>query len=188
MAYDKVVDSTELDAGLSAVADAIREKSGESERLVFPGGFVSAIMEISTGGNSGGAVSGEVHDVSIAADVNNGSVPLVTGSEFAVKNYTKDGFMAVLINPNPPSASSGTMLSIVHGNCNLGSSNVSHYGYYASANGTMSVSGTKITTKIKEAADGIVLYVSAGAVWVQTAYSTTLPAGNYKLVLLCFDI
>lgn len=188
MAYDKVVDSTELDAGLSAVADEIRKKNGKSERLVFPGGFVSAIMEITAGESSGGAVRGETHDVSLSSDVSNGSMPLVSGSEFAAENYTKDGFVAVLINTNPPSASSGTILSIVHGNWNLGSSNVSHYGYYASANGTMSVSGTKITTKIKEAASGNVLYVSAGAVWVQTAYSIKLPAGNYKLVLLCFDI
>lgn len=185
MAYDKVVDSAKLNTNLASVANAIREKSGASGTLVFPDGFISAIAQIAVGG---GAVSGEVHDVSLPGDVNNGSMPVVIGSEFVAENYTKDGFMAVLFNTNPPSASSGTMFSIVQGNLNLGSSNVAHYGYYASASGAMSVSATKISTKMKEEASGNTLYVNSGAVYVRTAYSTILPAGNYKLVLLCFDI
>ena len=46
MAYDKVVDSAVLDAGLTSVADAIREKGGTSASLSFPQGFVDAIEEI----------------------------------------------------------------------------------------------------------------------------------------------
>lgn len=49
MAYDKVVDSTILDSGLSSIANSIREKAGTDEALVFPNGFVSAIDEISIG-------------------------------------------------------------------------------------------------------------------------------------------
>lgn len=55
MAYDKVVDSTVLDAGLTSVANAIRQKGGTSAALTFPQGFVDAIGEIS-GGEGGIAV------------------------------------------------------------------------------------------------------------------------------------
>lgn len=53
MAVDKLVDSTQLDADLTSVADAIRTKGGTSASLAFPSGFVSAINAIPTGG--GGA-------------------------------------------------------------------------------------------------------------------------------------
>ena len=50
MAYDKIVDSAVLDAGLTSVADAIRQKGGTSATLAFPQGFVDAIGNISGGG------------------------------------------------------------------------------------------------------------------------------------------
>lgn len=50
MGYDKVVDSTQLDADLTTVANAIRAKSGGSDSLAFPSGFVSEIGNISGGG------------------------------------------------------------------------------------------------------------------------------------------
>jgi hypothetical protein len=53
MAFDKAVDSAVLDANLKTVADAIREKAGTSDSLVFPTGFAEAIAGIQAGG--GGA-------------------------------------------------------------------------------------------------------------------------------------
>ena len=50
MSVDKLVDSTQLDADLTSVANAIRTKGGTSASLAFPSGFVSAINAISTGG------------------------------------------------------------------------------------------------------------------------------------------
>ena len=50
MAVDKLVDSAQLDADLTSVADAIRTKGGTSASLAFPAGFVSAIGDISAGG------------------------------------------------------------------------------------------------------------------------------------------
>ena len=50
MAVDRSVDSAQLDAALSAVADAIRSKGGTSAQLSFPAGFVQAIDAIPTGG------------------------------------------------------------------------------------------------------------------------------------------
>lgn len=53
MALDKVIDSAALDAGMTAVADAIRAKAGTTEPLSWPDGFITAINGIETGG--GGA-------------------------------------------------------------------------------------------------------------------------------------
>ena len=50
MAVDKLVDSTQLDADLTSVANAIRAKSGGSGSLAFPAGFVTEIGNISGGG------------------------------------------------------------------------------------------------------------------------------------------
>lgn len=49
MSADKLVDSTQLDADLTSVANAIRAKSGGSSQLAFPAGFVSEIGNISAG-------------------------------------------------------------------------------------------------------------------------------------------
>lgn len=53
MSVDKLVDSTQLDADLTSVANAIRTKGGTSASLAFPADFVSAIAAIPTGGGSG---------------------------------------------------------------------------------------------------------------------------------------
>lgn len=52
MAVDKLVDSTQLDADLTSVANAIRTKGGTSAQLAFPADFISAIGAIPTGGGS----------------------------------------------------------------------------------------------------------------------------------------
>lgn len=52
MAVDKLVDSTQLDADLTAVANAIRTKGGTSAQMAFPAGFVSAVEAIETGGGA----------------------------------------------------------------------------------------------------------------------------------------
>ena len=52
MSVDKLVDSAQLDADLTSVANAIRTKGGTSASLAFPAEFVSAIAAIPTGGGS----------------------------------------------------------------------------------------------------------------------------------------
>lgn len=49
MAVDKLVDSTQLDADLTSVANAIRTKGGTSAQMAFPAGFVSAVNAIPQG-------------------------------------------------------------------------------------------------------------------------------------------
>lgn len=53
MAYDKVVDSAVLDAGLTKIADAIRAKDGTADNMEFPDGFASLIESIKAGGGGG---------------------------------------------------------------------------------------------------------------------------------------
>lgn len=52
MAYDKVVDSSVLNAGLKSIADAIRAKAGTSGNLEFPTAMAEAIAAIEAGGES----------------------------------------------------------------------------------------------------------------------------------------
>lgn len=72
MAYDKVVDSSVLDAGLKAIADAIREKGGTSDNLAFPQAMAEAISAISTGGGS----------------MIGGTAPVITGEFTAAEDIT----------------------------------------------------------------------------------------------------
>lgn len=72
MAVDKLVDSAQLDADLTAVANAIRTKGGTSAALAFPNGFVDAIDAIETGG--GGAL--QSGSFTLATDSNTFSVEL----------------------------------------------------------------------------------------------------------------
>lgn len=55
MAVDKLVDSAQLDADLTSVANAIRTKGGTSASLAFPTGFVSAVEAIPSGGGGDSA-------------------------------------------------------------------------------------------------------------------------------------
>lgn len=88
MAYDKAVDSAQLDADLTAVADAIRTKGGTDAQLVFSSGFVSAVQAIETGGGNGVDVvmtSTITNAEELRAAIAAGSG--VTQFAFAVKSY-----------------------------------------------------------------------------------------------------
>lgn len=82
MEYDKVVDSAALDTQLTSIADAIRAKTGGSNSLVFPDGFLQAIAAIQAGGGGGSAkiATGTVipaNDESITIEHGLGEVPNV---------------------------------------------------------------------------------------------------------------
>ena len=59
MAYDKVVDSAALDTQLASIADEIRAKTGGTDLLAFPDGFLQAIAAIEAGGGGGNFTTGE---------------------------------------------------------------------------------------------------------------------------------
>ena len=80
MALDKLVDSTQLDADLTSVANAIRTKGGTSASLAFPADFVTAIGNIQTGG--GGRPEANENDV-VLIDFDGRILYSYTAAEFA---------------------------------------------------------------------------------------------------------
>lgn len=190
MAYDKVVDSAELDAGLAAVANAIRSKTGETDSLIFPGGFVAAIAEIVTGGSSNGAVIGEIHDITIETDLQSAEQMLLFQNEFVAANYLKTGFMVLLVQTEPSAATTNRLYSVVQGNVNLGSSNDPVYGYFVKG-GYGTVASSAIKKNITAEMDSSTTRFrtdDVGSLFVYAASGNILSAGNYKLVLLSMSI
>ena len=81
MALDKLVDSTQLNADLTSIANAIRAAGGTSAELAFPADFVSAIAAIAAGGGleydmgTYTPASNTLANASIAVPHNLGSAP-----------------------------------------------------------------------------------------------------------------
>lgn len=83
MAVDKLVDSSQLDADLTNVADAIRTKGGTSASLAFPAGFVNAIENFESGNGCYSADS--------VASRNAGNYTDIELTVSAIKNYAFTG-------------------------------------------------------------------------------------------------
>ena len=94
MAFDKVVDSAALDAGMKSVADAIRAKTGTTDLLAWPDGFKAAVEGIQTGGGQA-FQCGTV----VSADGTNLVVPCTLDNILIVRKYvTSTSNMAYLLN------------------------------------------------------------------------------------------
>ncbi len=108
MGYDKVVDSTQLDADLLSVANAIRTKGGTSASLAFPAEFVSAIESIRgglnyhletvecTAYNNGPYVTRQFDDFILLAEFNTKPTEMPTNTEtyLICYIYINDNFVA----------------------------------------------------------------------------------------------
>lgn len=100
MSVDKLVDSTALDTSLTAIADAIRAKTGGSSQLVFPIQFVSEIGNISSGGFTPDEFNKKLisGDIKLTDTVNTyrfNNMKLITGLEFEAgtdKSIANNGF------------------------------------------------------------------------------------------------
>lgn len=124
MAVDKLVDSTQLDADLTSVANAIRAKSGGSNSLAFPSEFITEIASIPTGGSvqidalsvtqngtytapSGHAYSPVTVNVGGSAEVVSMSDPVrfFDYDGTLVHSYSASDFQALTAMPSNPSHS-----------------------------------------------------------------------------------
>lgn len=94
MAIDKAVDSTQLNADLTSIANAIRTKGETSAPLAFPNGFISAIQDMQTGGvtvvetqdTKGGKIieiSGDATKVEPITITENGITTAPTGTAYS---------------------------------------------------------------------------------------------------------
>lgn len=77
---------------LKAVADAIREKGGTSDPLVYPDGFVTAIGNIQTGG--GGGAGFKVTFPATATDWNKANLCMVLLADGTYVNGTEYSFIS----------------------------------------------------------------------------------------------
>lgn len=87
MAVDKLVDSTELDNGLTTIADAIRTKGGTSALLAFPDGMAQAVADIPTGITPTGNIN--ITDTNVT-DVTNYATAQVVDADLIASNI-KEG-------------------------------------------------------------------------------------------------
>lgn len=87
MALDKLVDSAQLDADLTTVADAIRTKGGTSAPLAFPDGMAQAIDDIETGITPSGTIN--ITDTNVT-DVTNYATAQVVDADLIASNIKKD--------------------------------------------------------------------------------------------------
>lgn len=111
MAVDKLVDSTQLDADLTSVANAIRAKGGTSASLAFPADFVSAIAAIPTGGGSSAETGSFVATTS----------DTLTISVTSLHNYLavwKDGWtLGQSLSDNPYGANKKLCMFVISPDC-----------------------------------------------------------------------
>lgn len=111
MSIDKAVDSTQLDADLTSVANAIRTKGGTSASLAFPADFVSAIAAIPTGGGSSAETGSFVATTS----------DTLTISVTSLHNYLavwKDGWtLGQSLSDNPYGANKKLCMFVISPDC-----------------------------------------------------------------------
>lgn len=187
MAYDKVIDSSVLDANLTSVANAIRSKGGTSASLAFPAGFINAISRMETG-----KVTTEVHDITIASDLGNGKASenrLLTSNAFVKEHYAEDGFAVIWIPKTPiPLTAATVMHGAYHGNKNIGANNNVLYGFAYKSNSASAMGYAAMNVKVN--GDGYNLSFrakSTGNLDMYVGSNLILKAGTYRLVLLCWE-
>lgn len=167
MAYDKAVDSAVLDAGLTAIANAIREKGGTSDPIAFDA-MANAIAAIEAGGGGSGTGSGYATGTyTVASDITIGmgiskALKIDTGlSEVKFFAFTRNQKVS---NPSNYELISGIWVynngdyygiryqKSTSSNTAMYSQNINNEytgnAFYNEGNGVMSISGCSTSAKI----------------------------------------
>lgn len=180
MSVDKLVDSTQLDADLTSVANAIRTKGGTSASLAFPADFVSAIGDIPGGGGNSGA---EITEITLAAKPSTTvSIPHTLGK---VPTYV---MIALKNNEKLESGADRYRIALAFANINVGATD-----FNTSTSGTVDGQPAYIarinnnSAMYTSAQFGSNSIITADASNVYVAYKTTLAghlgATTYKVVI-----
>ena len=169
MALAKVVDSAELDADMTAVADAIRAKAGTTEPLAWPDGFKAAIEAISGGGGTGLAY--DMGEFVLEADTT--AIPAI----YIAHNLgEKPGFILVwtddYVGVTNPDETNATCLGFVWFNQIMGLENW----FTSSAKGE----GTTVTFAQSKAKDGMNAVKPTSSSY--TLISSEVSSESFKIV------
>lgn len=129
MAYDKVVDSAVLDAGLKQIADAIREKGGTSDNLAFPQAMADAIAAIEAGGGGGGGLD-FLNEVFNSTEIQAGTCTIAETSASATTfafdkpfNAKPNYYLIFEISPPPDVTQSRVIMNMAYSGKNNTSKN-----------------------------------------------------------------
>ena len=175
MADYKVVDTDQLDADLTTVANAIRTATGATGSLAFPAGFESALQ--------GMKIIYEFHTVTIASTLNGtGLKTLLSGNSFVKKYYNSNDFFVILLSNTLPAAT-GAVSFIFHGNKAIGAAYEGISFRYSSASAVGSqplnapINGEGYSNHLRVTSEGnLNLYLGDA--------SFNLQAGTYTIILL----
>lgn len=140
----------------------------------------------------GGKVTTEVHEVTFASDLGNGTntdKAILTGNAFVKENYAKNGFAAMLIPVTPhPMTAASVSHGFYHGNLNIGASDAARYGFQYSSNSATNLGFLGMTAKISATNYNTCFRArSNGNLNIYVASNRRLPAGTYTLILLCWE-
>lgn len=126
MSVDKLVDSTQLDADLTSVANAIRAKSGTSSMLLFPTDFISQISLIPS-------VRLKTYKKVTFTQTATLASPLTVSLEPGLTNY----YILVLIDTRPNAPDSSEYIALQWQMFNLPGYGQSYTGMILRPNGTI---------------------------------------------------
>lgn len=112
MAMDKAVDSAQLNADLTTVADAIRTKGGTDAQLAFPDGFVSAVQAIE-GAPDLNIVVTAVKNAAVTATKGTESVSGTAGSNDGVCTLTVPSAGTWTVTATSPSGGTASTTCVV---------------------------------------------------------------------------
>lgn len=149
--------------------------------------FASAIVNV-----SGGKVTTEVHEVTFASDLGNGTntdKAILTGNAFVKANYAKNGFAVLMYPVSPvPMTAANVVHAIYHGNANIGASDASRVGFAFKSNSASSMGFDSMTSKISGTNYNACFRArSTGNLNIYVASGRIVKAGTYKIVLMCWE-
>lgn len=177
MAFDKVVDSTALEAGLTQIATAIREKGGTTDVLAFPDAMVAAITAIQAGGGSSWTDNYSVFATGTFTPTENvAQCSIDTGVLFDSSNYLSQ-FLIIWREPDMITTSGfyiGTIRSLNKYNSAV------HMGVVIGSSAGSNVASPLKTTDSSYPVDG-------GTTWTITGLSSSLTfrmGRTYRWILL----
>lgn len=172
MAVDKLVDSTQLDADLTSVANAIRTKGGTSAQLAFPQGFVDAIDAIETGGG------GDARLLHFETFV---PTERYYNGNYLYKNLVPSGNCAVAVySAERPEADASYAQALMWSSLQINRPDMSYSGgtgYIVRSNGTQGTDGNQCTfTK------------DTGVLRLGSNYSSFLPGVEYIIIQVDMEV